>query len=76
MLTFTRPAGGMALWARAEGVDVDAWAERARERGAEFRSGRRFAFDNRARPTLRLGFAHLSEPELDEAVRRLVLALD
>lgn len=76
VLTFTRPAGGMALWARAEGVDVDAWAERARARGAEFRSGRSFAFDGRAKPTLRLGFAGLSEPELDEAVRRLVLALD
>ena len=75
-LAFALPAGGMALWARAaDGIDVDAWAERCRERGADLRSGRYFAFDGRARPNLRLSFANLSEPEIEEAVRRLVLSL-
>jgi GntR family transcriptional regulator/MocR family aminotransferase len=76
VLTFERPAGGMALWIQAVGIDVDAWAQRARERGVDFRTGRSFAFDGRARPSLRLGFASLSEAELEEAVRRLVAALD
>ncbi|HEX4462297.1 MAG TPA: PLP-dependent aminotransferase family protein [Polyangia bacterium] len=76
VLQLTVPAGGMALWARAaDGIDVDAWAERCRERGADLRTGRYFAFDGRARPNLRLAFANLSEPEIEEAVRRLVLAL-
>jgi GntR family transcriptional regulator/MocR family aminotransferase len=40
-----------------------------------FHPGRRFAFDGRARPFLRLGFASLDERELREAVRRLAAAL-
>jgi GntR family transcriptional regulator/MocR family aminotransferase len=75
LLSFAVPAGGMALWAHSDGVDVDAWAERALERGAQFHPGRQFAFDGKPRPALRLGFAALTEAELDEGVRRLVAAL-
>src|SRR5690606_10630355 len=38
-LSFTRPAGGMAIWARAaDGLDVEAWASRARANGVLFRT--------------------------------------
>jgi GntR family transcriptional regulator/MocR family aminotransferase len=74
-LAFDVPAGGMALWARADGIDVDAWAERALLRRVLFQTGARFAFDGKPRPYLRLGFAALSEAELDEGVRRMALAL-
>ena len=33
-ITFEVPAGGIALWVRAIGVDVDVWARSAREKGA------------------------------------------
>jgi GntR family transcriptional regulator/MocR family aminotransferase len=75
-LAFDLPAGGMALWARADGIDVDAWATRARARGVAFHPARSFAFDGRSRPAMRLGFAAWSEAELTEAVRRLATALN
>jgi GntR family transcriptional regulator / MocR family aminotransferase len=66
----------MALWARtAPGIDVDAWAERALAGGVAFYPGRRFAFDGRRRPFVRLGFAAIDERELREAVRRMAAAL-
>jgi GntR family transcriptional regulator/MocR family aminotransferase len=75
-LSFTLPAGGMALWARAaDGIDVDAWAARALEAGVVLHTGKRFAFDGRRRPFLRLGFAALTEKEIAEAVRRVAAAL-
>jgi GntR family transcriptional regulator / MocR family aminotransferase len=75
-LTFAPPAGGMAVWARARrGLDVDAWSARARARGAVFLTGRSFAYDGRARPFVRLGFAGLDDGELREAVARLRAAL-
>jgi GntR family transcriptional regulator/MocR family aminotransferase len=76
VLAFAAPSGGMALWARVDdAVDVDAWAARALARGVAFYPGRRFAFDGRRRPYVRLGFAALSEDELREAVQRMAAAL-
>ncbi len=75
-LRFAVPAGGMALWAKAaDGIDVDAWAARSLARGVLFNSAARFAFDGKPRPALRLGFAALSEAELDEGVKRIAAAL-
>jgi GntR family transcriptional regulator/MocR family aminotransferase len=75
-LAFQAPAGGMALWARvAAGIDAGAWSSRAAGEGVIVHPGRRFAFDGRPRPNLRLGFAGLRERELCEAVRRLARAL-
>jgi GntR family transcriptional regulator/MocR family aminotransferase len=68
------PAGGMALWGRARGADVDAWRERALARGVLFMTARDFAFDGRSRPYARFGFAALTARELDEAARRLSAA--
>jgi GntR family transcriptional regulator/MocR family aminotransferase len=75
-LTFTLPAGGMAIWAQArDGIDVDAWALRAVKRKVIFSPGRQFTFDGRSTGHLRLGFAAMDESELGEAVKRLRLAL-
>jgi GntR family transcriptional regulator / MocR family aminotransferase len=69
-LSFTPPAGGISLWARSS-LDADAWSARALRHGLAVQTARRFAFDDKPRPFLRLGFAFLSEDELREAVKRL-----
>jgi GntR family transcriptional regulator/MocR family aminotransferase len=74
-LSFETPRGGMALWARASGVDVGGWKRRAREKGVAFFVGRDFAFDREPRPFLRLGFAALNEREIEEAVGRMAAAI-
>ncbi|MCC7072081.1 MAG: aminotransferase class I/II-fold pyridoxal phosphate-dependent enzyme, partial [Deltaproteobacteria bacterium] len=68
VLDFEVPRGGLALWARAPRVDVEAWAARALAAGVRFFTGRHY--DPRGRPlrALRLGFAHLDERELERAV--------
>lgn len=74
-LRFRVPAGGMAVWARAPGVDTDRWVERALRGGAAMQAGRRFRFDGAASDHVRIGFAACTEAELSEAVRRLAAAL-
>jgi len=74
-LRFRLPAGGIGLWVEADrGIDIDAWAERARRRGVLMATAIRFAIDGRPRPFARLGFASLDRDELVEGVRRLALA--
>jgi GntR family transcriptional regulator/MocR family aminotransferase len=69
------PAGGMALWGRAAGrIDVERWRSRSLARGVLFMTARDFAFDERPRPFARLGFAALTETELEEAARRMAAA--
>lgn len=71
-LSFQIPAGGIALWVQVNpGTDVERWASAARQGGVVITTGRTYAFDGRARPNLRLGFASLSPKELEEGVRRL-----
>jgi GntR family transcriptional regulator/MocR family aminotransferase len=65
------PPGGMALWARAEGVDVERWAERAAAHGLGLYTARWFAFDGQPRPFIRLGFAVRSAEEMAQAIERL-----
>ncbi|HEY6079573.1 MAG TPA: aminotransferase class I/II-fold pyridoxal phosphate-dependent enzyme, partial [Polyangiaceae bacterium] len=76
-LSFRVPEGGMALWAKvtARGVSSEAWAARALERGVLVHAGRRFRFDGRDAPFLRLGFAPLTSEEIAVAVERLAAAL-
>ena len=69
------PHGGMALWAHAPGIDVDAWVLRAAEAGVVFQAGSRFAFDGKRRDHARIGFGACTERELAEAVRRMARAL-
>ena len=72
---FRVPNGGMALWVRFPGlVDVEAWARRSVERGVWWYTGKRYAFDQSAKPFARFSFAWLNERELPEAVRRLASA--
>lgn len=71
-LSYALPSGGLAIWARAKrGVDVDAWAARAEERGVLVHTARRFRFDGKCEARLRLGFAPLDVGKLREAVARL-----
>jgi GntR family transcriptional regulator / MocR family aminotransferase len=69
------PRGGMALWAHAPGIDVEAWKRRAMARGVAFMIGREFWFKDTSSPHLRLGFAAFDPTELDDAVRRMAAAL-
>src|SRR5262249_48970846 len=73
-LRFRVPSGGMAVWARAPGVDVDEWVRRGLEAGVAFQAGRRFAFDGRPRDFVRIGFAACEPRELVEATRRMAAA--
>ncbi len=76
VLTFEVPRGGLALWARvADDVDVEAWAARSLKLGVRFFTGRQYAPNGRAIPFLRLGFGHLDDGELRDAVRRMVKAV-
>ena len=75
-LVYQLPAGGLTLWARAgDGVDVEAWKQRALGRGVAILTARDFALDGRAHPFVRLGFASHDERELVEAVKLLRRAL-
>jgi GntR family transcriptional regulator/MocR family aminotransferase len=76
-LSFRAPSGGMALWAKLtlRGVSSDEWAARARERKVLVHPGRRFRFDGREAPFLRLGFAPVTPEEIKVAVERLAAAL-
>jgi GntR family transcriptional regulator/MocR family aminotransferase len=75
MLRFAPPSGGMAVWVEAPGIDVDAWAARALERGVSFQPASHFACGDVPLGFARIGFAACSEPELREAVRILKRAL-
>lgn len=68
VLEFSVPRGGLALWARAPGVDVEAWAARALAQGVRFFTGRHYDPAGRPLEALRLGFAHLDATELERAV--------
>ena len=76
-LSFRAPTGGMALWAKvtARGVSSEAWAELAGQRKVLVHAARRFRFDAREAPFLRLGFAPLTPAEIKTAVERLASAL-
>lgn len=72
---FSVPAGGIGLWVETlDGRDIEAWARRARERGAVMATAASFAVDGRPRSFARLGFASLAPDELVEGVRRLAAA--
>lgn len=76
VIRFSQPSGGMAIWAEATPeIDVDAWAASAVSHGVAFHTGRRYTFDETPAPYVRLSFASLSEQHLQEAVRRMALAL-
>ena len=71
VLESSPPPGGMALWARAHGVDVDRWAERAAEHGQVIWTARSFSFDALPEPFVRLGFALRTADESAREIERL-----
>lgn len=70
-VAFELPRGGMAIWARFDRIDVDAWALACEQRGVLLQTGKRFSFDGRPSPHLRLGFAGWPEARLDTALARM-----
>ena len=75
-LEFETPRGGLALWARvADDIDVEDWAARCLRSGVRFFTGRLYDPAARRLPFVRLGFAHLNEDELAEAVARMARCL-
>ena len=76
VVTFCPPERGTAIWATVrDDIDVQAWHDRARQRGVSFSTGRSFRFDDAPTPHARFGFAGLDAPQLREAVERLRAAL-
>ncbi|WP_437544588.1 PLP-dependent aminotransferase family protein [Sorangium sp. So ce367] len=74
-LEFDPPSGGMALWARAPGVDIDAWARRAHAAGVSFQPASHFALGRWPLDFARFGFAACDEAQLADAARRLAQTL-
>jgi len=56
------------------GIDIEAWARRARTRGVVMVTAANFVLDGKPRPFARLGFASLDRKELVEGVKRLAAA--
>jgi GntR family transcriptional regulator/MocR family aminotransferase len=75
-LEFEVPRGGLALWARVnDRIDVEKWAKASLQRGARFFTGKQYMPSGRSIPFVRIGFGHLNEAELTEAVSRMSRAL-
>lgn len=75
---FELPAGGLALWLRLRsGLDAEIWAANAARAGLVVSPGVRFALDAaRAPQAFRLGYASLTETELDVVVTLMKGAID
>jgi len=74
-LTFRQPSGGTAIWVRTRSAQVMArWARAARDRGVLFDAGPAFTWTGAPVPGARLGFANLTEEELERAVQVLAAA--
>jgi GntR family transcriptional regulator/MocR family aminotransferase len=75
LLSFKTPSGGTAIWVRIRPGHVMAnWTRAARDRGVLFDAGPAFTLRGRPVAGARLGFAGLTEEELERAVRALAAA--
>lgn len=74
-LEFEVPNGGMAVWARAPGIDVEHWSRKALKQGVSFQTASLFACGDVPLDYVRLGFAACAEDRLREAVRRMAQTL-
>ncbi len=75
VVDFEVPRGGLSIWARAAGVDVEAWCRACESKGVLVRSGSEYAFDSKPVSAVRLVFAPLNPREIDLAVERMAAAL-
>lgn len=75
-MSFTLPAGGLALWLRLErGLNAESWAGRAAALGLSVMPGIRFSLDAANPPeAFRAGFGSLNNGELRRAVGLLAKA--
>lgn len=77
VLDFEVPQGGVSLWARLVApIDVEAWAAACQLERVRFFTGRRFDFGALPSQHVRFCYASLTEQQLEEAARRMGLALD
>lgn len=68
-MTLQVPDGGLSLWAKAaRQINVTRLHHEAAERGIHFHLGQHFYPRANVRPTLRLGFANLTEAEQSTAI--------
>ncbi len=74
-VTWTEPTGGFFTWLRVPGVDTTELALRAREQNVAFVPGASFFAERVEQEYLRLSFSRISEPDIDEGIRRLALAI-
>jgi 2-aminoadipate transaminase len=74
-VTWTQPTGGFFTWLHVPGVDTTELASRARERDVAFVPGASFFAERVEHEYLRLSFSRISEPDIDEGIRRLALAI-
>jgi 2-aminoadipate transaminase len=74
-ITWTEPTGGFFTWLHVPGVDTTELAMRARERDVAFVPGASFFSERVEHEYLRLSFSRISEPDIDEGIRRLALAI-
>jgi GntR family transcriptional regulator / MocR family aminotransferase len=74
-VTFSEPSGGTAIWVRVRSARIMAqWARASRERGVSFETGPAFTLTGKSPPAARVGFACLSEVEIERAVQILAVA--
>jgi 2-aminoadipate transaminase len=74
-VTWTEPTGGFFTWLRVPGVDTTALAVRAREVDVAFVPGAAFFAERVEHEYLRLSFSRITEPDIDEGLRRLGVAI-
>jgi DNA-binding transcriptional MocR family regulator len=75
--TFQRPAGGLCLWLRMPvTVNEASVVERGFANGIAVSPGSDFAIGEPEHPHVRLSIAATAESEIDEAIRRLAIAID
>lgn len=75
-LQFHRPAGGMFVWARIEGIDASALLQHAIENKVMFVPGKAFFADRIDPASLRLSFAAPGIADIEEGAKRLRRAYD
>jgi GntR family transcriptional regulator/MocR family aminotransferase len=74
-LAFTEPSGGTAIWVRVRSARILAqWARASLERGVSFETRLAFTLTGNSLPAARLGFACLTETEIERAVHALAAA--